>query len=511
MGHPETISFGSFVLDRRRQILTRNGEAVALGHRGYLLLEALIDAAGETVDKTTLMERAWPGMIIEEGNLTVQIAALRKALGPESEPLIVTVPRVGYRFVTPLEALPVGADLGGGPPLIAVLPFANLSSDADQAFFADGMVEDIIAALSRFRQFAVVARNSSFVYRDRLVDVRVAARELGVRYVLEGSVRRAGNRVRVTAQLIDAESAAHIWADKFDGDFADIFDFQDRITESVVGLIEPQIRKSEIERARRKRPENLDAYELFLRAGPMILGPERAEWNEAIELLHRAISLDPGYAPAYAICGWAHEKRNTFGGDAPPGIDDKAIALEMSEKALALERDDAVVLAVAAWNIILLGRDRDRGHSLASRAVELNPNHVLVLNFAALCFTASDSNERARECNLRALRLSPGAPDAYWSCTNLAGIAIDFGRYEEAVDWCLKALAINNGWEVTWASLTTAYVYLERMDDARRAVAQMLAINPSANLDSLDPAGVSHDPFRRRVRDALRRAGLPER
>jgi DNA-binding winged helix-turn-helix (wHTH) protein len=190
MGDADT-QFGPFNLDRQRQALLRDGETVGIGHRGYVLLETLLDAKGETVDKSALLEAAWPGTIVEEANLSVQIAALRKALGdkPDGSEWIVTVPRVGYRLVLPVQAEPGD---GGGRPLIAVLPFANMSGDPDQTFFADGVVEDIITALSRFKQFAVVARNSSFVYKDKAVDVRVAAKELGVRYVLEGSVRRAG-------------------------------------------------------------------------------------------------------------------------------------------------------------------------------------------------------------------------------------------------------------------------------------------------------------------------------
>lgn len=502
------ISFGPFTLDRRREALTRDGMSLPLGHRGFVLLEALLEAEGGTVSKTDLMERAWPGTVVEDGNLTVQIAGLRKALGGETESIIVTVPRVGYRLVMPAVHEP--AEQGGSRPLIAVLPFANLSSDPDQTFFADGVVEDIITALSRFKQFAVVARNSSFVYKDRPVDIRVAARELGVRYVLEGSVRRARDRVRVTAQLIDADSGAHIWAEKFDGKLADIFDVQDAITESVVGHIEPQIRKSEIERTRRKRPENLDAYELFLRAGPMVLGTDKDAYSEAIDLLHRAIALDPGYAPAYALCGWAHEKRHTFIAEAaPPGVDDLKIAIAMSERALELDRDDAGVLAMAAWNIILIKRDTERGLSLAARAVEINPNHLLVLNFAALCFGTIKEVDRARECNMRALRLAPGAPDAYWSYTNLANFALFDGKYEEAIEWALKAVAVNGGWEVTWGALAAAYAYLDRMDEAREAVAHMRAIRPNATVESVDPAGVSTHIHRDALVAGLRKAGLP--
>ena len=194
-------------------------------------------------------------------------------------------------------------------PSIAVLPFANLSNDPEQEYFADGMVEDMITALSRFRWLVVIARNSTFTYKGRAVDVRQVAKELGVRYVLEGSVRKAARRVRITGQLIDATTGAHLWAERFDGDLEDIFDLQDRITESVVGAIEPRMRKAEIERSRRKRPDSLDAYDLYLRALPHVYAMRPDDNTEALELLDRAISLDPGFAPALAYAAWCYEQR----------------------------------------------------------------------------------------------------------------------------------------------------------------------------------------------------------
>jgi TolB-like protein len=215
MGDTDCVSFGPYALDRRRQALTRDGETLSIGHRGYVLLEALLDAKGETVSKAALLERAWPGVTVEEGNLTVQIAGLRKALGGDAESIIVTVPRVGYRLVAPV-ATAQAAGVSGGMPSIAVLPFSNLSGDAADDYFADGIVEDITTALSRFGTFSVISRSSAFVYKNRAFDVREAAQELGVRYALEGGVRRQNRRVRVTAKLLDAENGSHLWGEKFD-------------------------------------------------------------------------------------------------------------------------------------------------------------------------------------------------------------------------------------------------------------------------------------------------------
>ena len=253
----QPIAFGPFLLNPDNGTLFRDGELVAIGQRGALLLGALLKSPGQVRTKAELMDAAWPGTAVEESNLSVQIASLRKLLGPAPDggEWIATIPRVGYRFVAEPDATADRTPAARSEPVIpslAVLPFQNLSGDPEQDYFADGVVEDIITALSRFKSFAVIARNSSFVYKGRAVDVRQVAKELGVRYVLEGSVRRAGERLRITAQLVDGDDGAHLWADKFDGAVDDVFDFQDRITESVVDVVEPQIQRAEIERSRRE-------------------------------------------------------------------------------------------------------------------------------------------------------------------------------------------------------------------------------------------------------------------
>ncbi|HVY20271.1 MAG TPA: winged helix-turn-helix domain-containing protein, partial [Bauldia sp.] len=325
----QRVAFGPFTFDTRNTTLWRGNEFVPLGARGAALLAGLLEADGGVVSRSSLLDRAWPDVVVEDGNLAVQIATLRKILGtrPDGQEWIATVPRVGYRLV---RAAASHALSDAERPSIAVLPFVSMSSDSEQDYFADGMVEDLITALSRFKPFAVVARNSSFAYKGRAVDVREVARALGVRYVLEGSVRRGERRVRVSAQLIDGESGAHLWAENLDGTIEDVLDFQDRITARVIGLIEPEIHRAELERSRRKRPENLGAYDLYLRALPLlhVLGVQRLEhYDEAIDLLDRAIALDPGFAPVLALAAWAHEKRLTRSGTPPPGVDDALSAI----------------------------------------------------------------------------------------------------------------------------------------------------------------------------------------
>ena len=286
---------------------------------GALLLGALLKARGEVVTKAELMDAAWPGTAIEESNLSVQIASLRKLLGPAPDggEWIVTVQRVGYRFVGEADApRPGDAPAPRSEPVapsLAVMPFQNLSGDPEQDYFADGVVEDIITALSRFTSFAVIARNSSFVYKGRAVDVRHVASEFGVRYVLEGSVRRAGNRLRITAQLVDGVTGAHLWARSFDGSLEDVFDFQDRITESVATLVEPRIQTAEIERSRRERPGSMATYDIYLRALTKISSESDKDNAEAYALLTEALALEPDNAVFLAHAAWALEHRSTMG------------------------------------------------------------------------------------------------------------------------------------------------------------------------------------------------------
>jgi TolB-like protein/Flp pilus assembly protein TadD len=498
--------FGPFVFDRERMTLSRDGEVLAIGGRGAALLAALIDAGGAVVGKEALMEAAWSGTIVEEGNLAVQIAALRKAMGGDSESIIVTVPRVGYRLVAQEANTPEPE--AGGRPLIAVLPFANLSSDPDQTFFADGVVEDIITALSRFRQFAVVARNSSFAYKDRAVDVRTAARELGVRYVLEGSVRRAGDRVRVTAQLIDADNGAHIWAEKFEGSTADIFDFQDRVAESVVGLLEPRIRLAEIERARRKRPDSLDAYDLYLRALPLVYSMEPADYVEALALLRRSIALDPNFALALAYAAWTTEKRLTWG--LPPlGEDDQAECMRLGRAALLADPNDPIVLAITGWLSFVIEGDVETGLDVLRRAVDANPNNVVVLGLWGYANMLGGDPAAAIAIFQRALRLSPNAPDAFGSLTGIGTSYLMQGDFEAAIEWSLKSLATYNEWPMTYWTLIPAYAHLGRLAEARAAAEKLLAIAPNSRVSRI-AANHGQQQRMQSMREGLLKAGMPE-
>src|SRR5579862_9371902 len=284
------IALGPFRLDLGNELLLHGTEPVALGKRAILVLRALLERPGALVSKEALIEAAWPGQTVEEGNLKVQIAALRRAFGTVSggDGWIETMPRRGYRFVGPVLADEAEALALPEKPSLVVLPFQNMTGDADQEYFVDGMVEEITTAIARLPWLFVIARNSAFAYKGRPFDVKQMAQELGVRYVLEGSVRKAANRVRITGQLIDTATGAHIWADRFDGALDDIFDLQDQVASNVAGAIEPKLRQSEIDRASRKPAASLTAYDLYLRAMAQSYRSTQGGFDTAVTLLRQA-------------------------------------------------------------------------------------------------------------------------------------------------------------------------------------------------------------------------------
>jgi adenylate cyclase len=395
-------------------------------------------------------------------------------------------------------------------PSIAVLPFTNMSGDPEQEYFADGMVEDIITALSRFNQLFVIARNSSFTYKGRAVDIRQVAKELGVRFVLEGSVRKSGDRVRITGQLIDAATGAHLWADKFDGGLEDVFDLQDKITASVVGAIEPTLRKAEIERARHRPVENLDAYDLYLRALPHVYAFRPDENLVALKLLGNAIELDPTYAPALAYAAWCHEQRLTRGW-APVGPDDVGTAIALARRAIAAGSDDAMALVAAGFVLVMVARDYDTGLDAVRRALELNPGAGFVVFLSSAALTFGGDPEGALVHAERAMALSPLDPGFFMFLT-VAGIAHLFGgRPDQALDLAKRSVALYPEWDTSYWVLVPAYAQLGRMADARAALAKLVSLSPGfmtsgvrERLPVRNPASLDM------ILDGFRKAGLPE-
>jgi len=393
---------------------------------------------------------------------------------------------------------------------IAVLPFANLSADPDQEYFADGMVEDITTALSRFRQLFVIARNSTFVYKGRAVDVRQVARELGVRYVLEGSVRRAGDRVRLTAQLIDASTGGHLWAERFDGELADVFDLQDRITEKVVGAIEPQMRRAEIERARRKPTANMEAYDHFLRALPLVYAMRPEDNAQALAFFRETLKLDPHFMPAAAYAAWCYEQRVGRQWTSDPEADaDEAVRL--AQMVLRSDTEDENAIAISGFALIRLGRDYDRGVRALRRATELNPNNAFVAMNAGWGQVFAGDLDRALADFERARELSPSDPTAFYVLTGLGMAHVLQGRYEEALALAGASVVLYEDWDATYGVLVPAAALLGRMDVARAGLDKLLQLLPGLRVSEYGKLARFRDPARLAViQEGLRLAGLSE-
>jgi TolB-like protein/class 3 adenylate cyclase/tetratricopeptide (TPR) repeat protein len=322
-------------------------------------------------------------------------------------------------------------------PSIAVLPFQNMSGDPEQDYFADGMSEDIVTGLSRIKWLFVIARNSSFVYKGKAVDVRQVGRELGVRYIVEGGVRKSGNRLRVTAQLVEAETGAHLWANRYDGSTDDIFDFQDRITDSVVGIVEPSMQRSEIERARRKRPDSLSAYDLYLRALPHTATSRPESATIAIKLLEEALTLDSDYVAAHALIAWFHEKRF-----ARTGLNevDRAAGLSHAGWVIGTSTDDATALAIAGFVTALLSGGHEAALNAIDRALASNPSCATALYLAAQVHSILGHSEKGTAYANRALRQSPFDFLVHEAYVALGNAALTETRFEDAASFYGKAV-----------------------------------------------------------------------
>ena len=397
-------------------------------------------------------------------------------------------------------------------PSIAVLPFTNLSSDPEQEYFADGMVDDIITALSHFKALFVIARNSSFTYKGRAVDVKQVGRELGVRYVLEGSVRKAANRVRITGQLVDTATGAHLWADRFDGGLGDVFDLQDRVTESVVGAIAPALEKAEIERARRKPTESLDAYALYLRGLSRFYQVASRQANEeALRLFNSAIELDPDFASAYgraAHC-YAIGRANGWISVTPNEI---AEVTRLAQRAVELGKDDPIALAAGGWALTVVVRDLEVGAGLIDRALVLNPNLAEAWSFDGWVKNWLGEPEAAIERFARAMRLSPLDPSLLRMPSGTAHAHFFLGRYDEAASWAAMALQDNADYQPGLRIAAASNAMAGRPEKAHKALARLRLLNPTLRVSTLkDVLG----PFRRaedllRYEEGMRQAGLPE-
>jgi adenylate cyclase len=391
-------------------------------------------------------------------------------------------------------------------PSIAVLPFENMSGDPEQDYFADGMVEDIVTGLSRIKWLFVIARNSSFVYKCKAVDVRQVGRELGVRYVLEGGVRKFGSRLRVSAQLVDAETGAHLWADKFDGELKDVFELQDQITDRVVGVIEPSLKRFEIERARQKRPESLVAYDLFLRALPYLTPIAPANLPMAAQFLKDALSLEPNYAVANAYLAWCHQIGFTHGGREEA---DKLVGLRHARMATTAEVDDATALAVGALVIGILAHDTDGAFNAIERAVSVNPSSSAAYYLGAFLYASRGHSVTGTTYALRALRLSPFDPLVYVAHLALTFAAIQEERYDDAAAHGAKLAQVSPNLGSHVMTYAVALALAGRMEEARLVSTRALEIEPSSSISTSRSVGLGPGVAEKFER-GLRTLGLAE-
>ncbi len=431
-------------------------------------------------------------------NIAEPMRAWRVRIGPSSSPATKPLTETAQPLALPDK------------PSIAVLPFENMSGDPEQEYFADGMVEDIITGLSRSKSLFVIARTSSFTYKGKAVDVKRVGRELGVRYVLEGSVRKVGNRVRITGQLIDAATGAHLWADRFDSQLEDIFDLQDRVTSSVIGAISPQLERAEIARAQRKPTGILQAYDYYLRALASLYRRTREDNIEALKLTKIAVGLDPEFALSYALGAFSYTQTKAFGWtiDAAQEI---AEARRLARRAIELDKDDPSVLAMAGHAFAYVVGEVEEGVALLSRAINLDPNLVTARFWRGWALIFLGDVDAAIEQFKVALRLSPLDPRIFVVQNGLAYGHFFAGRNEEASTWAATVIVQQPNFLAGQRIMMACRAMSGRVEEARQACKLALQLDPTQRISRTNDFG----PFRRaedieRLAQAFRIAGMPE-
>ena len=428
-------------------------------------------------------------------NIAEPMRAWRVRIGPSSSPATKTPTETAQPLALPDK------------PSIAVLPFQNMSGDPEQEYFADGIVEDIITALSRFKSLFVIARNSSFTFKGRAVDIKEVGRRLGVRYVLEGSVRKASGKVRITGQLIDAVTGAHLWADRFERDLTDVFALQDEVTLAVVSAIQPKMLQTEIAMATRRRPENLTAYDFYLRAMPQYYLTTREGLAEAIRLAHRALELDPRFGSVAALAGVCHCDQRRFGLCNDPQFDRKE-AVRLVRLALSIDDGDPDTLARASVISAFMVGDSEAEIEMADRAVALNPNSWITWNCRGWVYRIAGLPEEAIRSFERAIRMSPVDPRLHMTLTGIGMALIELRRFDEAIVAGKKAQRQNPSYSAAYRCLASAFAHLGRDAEAHDAAARVLEIDPAFTISAFIARGGQSNA--KLFIEGLRKAGLPE-
>lgn len=515
--------FDEFVLDTGRRELRRGAAPVAVEPQVFDLLVHLLHHRDRVVTKDELLATVWHGRIVSESALFNRINAARTAVGDsgDRQRLIKTLPRKGLRFVGAVRedkpAAAAGREVGPFPPpppalpdrpSIVVLPFANLCGDPDQDYFADGISEDLITGLARIRWLFVIARNSSFVYKGRAVDVSQVARELGVRYVLEGSVRRSGRRLRINAQLVDAITGAHYWAERYDRELGDMFAVQDEITRSVAAAIEPQLLAAEGIRTLARFADDLGAWELVARAQTHFWRLTREDCSAAIEPLKRAIDAFPDYAPARGLLGFCQVFSTHMGwSDREQGL---LPGREQAVRAIALDdRHGWGHIALAYWAMM----ERRTGEAIAafSRAVSLNPNSAAAHSHLSRGFAFAGRDREAIEHGEAAIRLSPLDPEMALFLGAIAVAHYAAGRYAETIERSLEAQRLRPGFQGSRRLLCASLAQAGRNDEARALLATIRREQPQLSLAWIRANVPYQTPeLLERYLEGFRKAGLGE-
>jgi TolB-like protein len=515
--------FEDYAFDTDRRELRRGPEVISIAPQVFDIIDYLIRNRERVVSKDDLINAIWNGRVVSDAALTTRLNAARGAVGDsgEEQRLIKTLPRKGVRFVGAVQELqdpqsPTAADSGQSNanlslpdrPSIAVLPFANLSSDPEQEYFADGMVEEITTALSRFKWLFVIDRNSSFTYKGKAVDIKEVGRTLGVRYVLEGSVRKASDKVRITGQLIDAMTGAHIWADRFERDLTDVFALQDEVTVAVVSAIQPKLLQTEIALAARRRPKNLTAYDFFLRAMPHFYQTTRESMAEAISLFHRALELDPRLGLVAALAAVCHAG-NIFWSHAVDPQFERKEAVRLFQLALSIDDGDPETLAWVSFTSAFMVGDPENEIEMADRAVALNPNSYNAWYCRGWVYLLSGLPGEAIQSFERAMRMSPVDPLLYRSLGGIGMALIELRRFDEAVVAGKRASRQNSSYSTAYRCLASALAHLELDTEAREAAARLLEIDPAFTISAWIAQGYGYTNSKLLI-EGLRKAGLPE-
>jgi TolB-like protein len=524
-------AFDEYTLDVPRRRLLRGQIAVKLEPQVFDILVFFVRNRDRVVTRNDLISEVWVGRIVSESTLNSRVAAVRKAIGDSgaNQSIIKTMARKGYFFdadvevrehadggaeATPPGFPPIGAapqrPLSSDVPSIAVLAFKNGTTDPGQEYFSDGVSEDLITALSRFGWLFVVARSSSFIYKDRAADVKQIGVELGVRYVLDGSIRRSGDRVRISAQLVDTSVAKTLWADHFDGAIADVFDLQDQLTASVVGAIAPKLELAEMARAIRKPTDRLDAYDLYLRGLSETYSYTETGYRNALALFRRSHDLDNQFAEASALASWCYTTCLVNGWMTDPG-GERSEGIAFARHSVETANDSPVALGWGGFCLAWLSHDFTQGVSSVEKALAINPNFAAGWYLYGWLRVYQGDPERALEPFGRALELSPLDPLIFRAHAGIGHAHFFSGRFDDALTWVLKACSERQNWLTAVRGAAACYAVTGQIAEAQQYVARLRKVDPTRRISNLDRVLPLCRPQDRDLWcEALRNAGLPE-